>query len=400
MLSTRKVSTTLVGVVLVVLLVAAVVGAALFLGYLRFEPAAAATSAAPTTGALVGLPAASNPATASGEEVVVKVYEEVSPGVVYITNKSTRSTFFGVQQSVGSGSGFIIDNEGHVLTNYHVVRGADELQVVLADDTRVPAKVVGSDPANDIALLKIDVAADKLHVVPLGDSSKVKVGQLAIAIGNPFGLERTVTTGVISSLGRSLPSSTGRAIRDMIQTDAAINPGNSGGPLLNAQGEVIGINTAIESPVEGSVGIGFAVPINSAKAVLADMKAGKTVEHAWLGITGTKVTSQLAQNLDLGVDRGVYVLQVTRGGPAANAGVRGTGVGVSNITDLDSIPRGGDVITAVDGKPVSSVEDIAAYIDTKKPGDTVKLTIVRDKKQMELEARLAKWPENLRASGG
>lgn len=373
------------------------IGAVLVIGCTQLSPVALATPLAPSA------PSAAAPEVVPAmnmlddEETVVRIYEQISPGVVYIANKMSQRTFFGEQEVSGTGSGFVIDKEGHILTNYHVVSGADSLEVQLADETTASAEVVGSDPSNDIALVKIDVPADKLHVVPLGDSSKVKAGQMAIAIGNPYGLERTVTTGVVSSVGRTMTSDTGRAIRNMIQTDAAINPGNSGGPLLNSRGEVIGINSAIESPIRGSVGIGFAVPINTAKAALDAMKAGQTVEHAWLGITGVKLTPTLAQKLDLGVESGAYVTEVTRGGPAAKAGLRGAGISPAELIDPEEDLRpGGDVIVAVDGTSVASVEDIAEYIDNKKPGDNVKVKVLRDKKEMEFDVTLGKWPETLR----
>lgn len=388
----RELSKMVIGILCGIL-----IGATLVIGCTQFQPVALATPLAPSAPSVAAPDIVPALNTLDDEDTVVRIYEQVSPGVVYIANKMSQRTFFGEQEVSGTGSGFVIDKEGHILTNYHVVSGAKSLEVHLADETVVSAEVVGSDPSNDIALIKIDVPADKLHVVPLGDSSKVKAGQMAIAIGNPYGWERTVTTGVISSVGRTMPSETGRAIRDMIQTDAAINPGNSGGPLLNSRGEVIGINSAIESPVRGSVGIGFAVPINTAKAALDAMKAGQTIEHAWLGITGVKLTPTLAQKLDLGVDQGAYVTKVTRGGPAAKAGLRGAGISQAELSNLEEdLKSGGDVIVAVDGQPVAGVDDIAAYIDTKKPGDKVKVKLIRDKKEMELEVTLGKWPESLR----
>lgn len=388
---------TVIGVFFGILL-----GAVLFTGCQGLLPMALATPTVPSMPTTSATPVSSESASSelptgslvACEEVVVQVYENASPGVVYVENQRRARGLLGLP-SQGSGSGFVIDQEGHILTNYHVVSNADKLLVALADGTTTEATVVGSDPGNDIALIKIDVAADKLRPIPLGDSSKLKVGQLAIAIGNPYGLERTVTTGVVSSLGRSMKSDTGRSIRDVIQTDAAINPGNSGGPLLNSQGEVIGINTAIESPSGGSVGIGFAVPVNSAKAALDGMKAGETIEHAWLGITGIKVTADLAEMLDLGVDQGAYVLSVTKGGPAAKAGLHGASVSTEDITSPKDMPEGGDVMVAIDGKAVSSVEDVASYIDTKRPGDTVKVKVIRDKNEVEIDVTLAEWPENV-----
>ncbi|HEX2987449.1 MAG TPA: trypsin-like peptidase domain-containing protein, partial [Chloroflexota bacterium] len=217
------------------------------------------------------------------EDTVVSVYEKLSPTVVNITSKGIQvDTPLGQIPQQGAGSGVIIDDQGHILTNNHVVEGATELEVTLSNGDSVQGKLLGRDPGTDLAVIKIDVDKAKLTVAPLGDSNALKVGQLAIAIGNPFGLDRTVTVGVISSLGRTYASSTGsRPIRDMIQTDAAINPGNSGGPLLNSKGEVIGINSVIESPVRGSVGIGFAIPINTAQRILPDLIAGKSITHPW-----------------------------------------------------------------------------------------------------------------------
>lgn len=321
------------------------------------------------------------------EEPVVSVYEQVSPAVVNVTSiAQTYGRFpYGGE---GAGSGFIIDDQGHILTNDHVVKDADRLEVTFADGTKVPAKLVGRDPGNDLAVLKIDVPQEKLHVVIMGDSDELKVGQLAIAIGNPFGLAGTVTTGVISSLGRSLPASTGRPIRDMIQTDAAINPGNSGGPLLNSRGQVIGINTAIES---GSVGIGFAVPINTAQKFLPQMLAGGTVSHPWLGIAGVEITPQLVEELDLPVTDGVLVVQVVSGGPAAKAGLQAGDkqIRIGNRTVL----AGGDIVTAVDGQKVKSVEEIADYLDTKKVSDVVSLSIKRGDEKLTIEVTLGEWPE-------
>ncbi len=328
------------------------------------------------------------------EDTVVSVYEKVSPAVVNITSKGIRvDTPLGQIPQQGAGSGVIIDDQGHILTNNHVVEGATELEVTLADGDSVQAKVLGRDPGTDLAVVQINVDKSKLTVAPLGDSSALKVGQLAIAIGNPFGLDRTVTVGVVSSLGRTYASDSGsRPIRDMIQTDAAINPGNSGGPLLNSRGEVIGINSAIESPVRGSVGIGFSIPINTAKRILPDLIANKNVSHPWLGISGAQVTSSLARQLGIPAE-GVYVVQVIPNGPAAKAGLKGAG---SQRNQGADVPKGGDVILSVDGKKVGKVEDISSYLDANKnPGDTVTLTIRRDGSQQDVKVTLAEWPANL-----
>jgi len=293
----------------------------------------------------------------------------------------------------GSGSGVIIDDQGHILTNNHVVDGADSLDVTLANGETIPGKLLGNDAGNDLAVVKIEVDKNQLTYAPLGDSSKLKVGQLAIAIGNPFGLQRTVTVGVVSSLGRSFASDSGRTIRDMVQTDAAINPGNSGGPLLNSSGEVIGINTAIESPVGASVGIGFAVPVNTVQQSLSTMLAGKSVSHPWLGITGAQVTADLAKELDIPVE-GVYVVSVVQDSPAAKAGVNGALRRSSQIPSAN-VGKGGDVILAVDGRKISKVEEISSYLDTKLSGDTVKLSIRRNGAEQELTVTLADWPDQV-----
>jgi len=375
---------------IVIVLFAMIVGAATMFVYFHNQPSSAISPLVASAES-----ASTNRASILDEDTISSVYERVSPAVVYITRTDlVVDPFFGSVPRTGAGSGVIIDDQGHILTNNHVVNGANNLEVTLANGDKVEGKLLGSDPGNDLAVVKIDVDKSKLTVAPLGDSSKLKVGQLAIAIGNPFGLERTVTVGVISSLGRTYASSSGRSIRDMIQTDAAINPGNSGGPLLNSNGEVIGLNTAIESPVQGSVGIGFAIPINTAKNNIDDMIAGKTISHPWLGISGTQVTSSLAKQLNIPAE-GVYVVSVVQGSPADDAGLRGAPQISARNPNNTRVPKGGDVILAVDGKKVNKVEEIASYLDTKKVGDTVKITIRRNGNEMELTATLAEWPDQI-----
>lgn len=373
----------------VIVLLAMLAGAATIVGYLQFQPN---TTVTPLVASAES--AATSKASLFDEDVVASVYEKVSPAVVYITRTGmTRDPFFGEMPERGAGSGVIIDEQGHILTNNHVVDGAKSLDVTLSTGETIEGKLVGSDPGNDLAVVKIDPGSTKLTVAPLGDSDSLRVGQLAIAIGNPFGLQRTVTVGVVSSLGRTFSTSSGRPIRDMIQTDAAINPGNSGGPLLNAKGEVIGINTAIESPVKGSVGIGFAVPISTAQKSLAKMIAGEKVAHPWLGISGTQVTASLAKELDI-PQEGVYVLTVVPDSPADEAGIKGAVRRASQAMILQ-VPRGGDVILAVDGQKVNKVEEISSYLDSKAPGDTVKITIRRNGAEKELNATLAEWPDEV-----
>ena len=364
-------------------------GVLVVVGYMRFQPIAAASIATISPAPVVS----PNRPLLQNNDIVPLVYEQVSPAVVNITSEGMQeSTFFGDSPQFGTGSGVVIDDEGHILTNNHVVQGADSLEVRLTDGTSVAAEVVGTDPGNDLAIIKVDVPKDKLTVANLGDSDQLKTGELAIAIGNPFGLERTVTVGVISSIGRNWPSQSGRTISNMIQTDAAINPGNSGGPLLNASGEVIGINTAIESPVRGSVGIGFAIPINTAKRFLPDLLKGGEVSHPWLGISGQAITPKLAEEMGLPVNEGVHVAQVMPNSPAAKAGLKGAQQAQRSGRQQNN-PSVGDIITAIDGQKVTKVEQIAQYIDTKSVGDKVKLDVLRDDKSITLDVTLAAWPK-------
>lgn len=329
------------------------------------------------------------------ERIVIGVYKKVSPAVVHIASIAVAYDFFFNQvPQAGTGSGFLIDEQGHIVTNNHVVEDARSLEVTLADGTKVPATLVGRDPNNDLAVIKISVPGRTLPVIPLGDSGALQVGQLAIAIGNPFGLDRTVTTGVISSLNRSLRADNNREMRGIIQTDAAINPGNSGGPLLNSRGEVIGINTAIFSPSGGSVGIGFAIPVNTAKRLTPQLIATGRVRHPWLGIAGITLSPELARALDLPVEKGVLVAQVYPRSPAARAGLRG---GQRRLRVGNTILAvGGDILTAADGKPVESMDWLVAYLDDEKGvGQAVELTLRRGKETVRLSVTLGELPEQL-----
>jgi len=316
------------------------------------------------------------------EDVVTSIYERAVPAVVTISatvESRGRPFHFGPSPPMPEkhqGSGFIIDEEGHILTNYHVIEGVSTVKVTLYDDRTLDAQVVGTDPQDDLALLKVDPSkVGDIMPLPLGDSDAVKPGQMAIALGAPFGLGGSITVGVISGVGRALRDVTGREITDVLQTDAAINPGNSGGPLLNSKGEVIGINTAIESPDSGAYGIGFAVPINTAKSVLPSLLKGEDIGgrkveegktgRAWLGIEGQTVTTELAKALNLVVEYGAYVVEVIAGSPANRAGL-----------------TKGDVITAVDGETITSMEDLVDYLNSKKPGDNVSLTAYRGNPSM------------------
>ncbi len=336
--------------------------------------------------------------TASGltpeEEIIIALYRAASPGVVHITSTVlSQDFFFRVVPERGAGSGFIVDERGYILTNNHVVENAESLEVTLADKSKVPAKLIGRDPNNDVAVIRIAGPREKLIPLRLGDSAKLQVGQMAIAIGNPFGLDRTVTRGVISALGRSLQSDTGRQIRNVIQTDAAINPGNSGGPLMNSRGEVIGINTAIFTPSGGSVGIGFAIPVNTAKKLLPQLIARGRASHPWLGISGMEITPDLVRALTLPVKEGVMIARVTPGSPAERAGLRGGQRRVRVRNFMFAV--GGDIILAVDGRKVTTVDDLTGFLDeNKKTGEDVRVDILRDGKPVSVTARLAELPED------
>ncbi len=306
------------------------------------------------------------------------------------------------QTQQGLGSGFVYDADGHIITNNHVIATADRIVVTFADGTEMDAELVGADPDSDLAVIQVDTDGLDLTAVPLGNSDALKIGQLVVAIGNPFGLEGSMTTGIISGLGRMLPAGSytatgGRfSIPDIIQTDAAINPGNSGGPLLNINGEVIGVNTAIESPVRGFAGIGYAVPANTVAEVVPQLIEKGHVEHPWLGIAGQTLTADLAQamNLDETIDGGVLVTQITADSPADKAGLRGS----DTETEIDGIPVqiGGDVIVGVDGRPVKEFDDLLGYIvHETKVGQTVTLRIVRDStEELEIPVTLDARPVN------
>jgi len=297
--------------------------------------------------------------TASSRTSVGAIYEKAKAGVVEITATSDGtqgdSTFpFGDQQGGGGqqaqGSGFVVDTAGHVVTNYHVVEGATSLTVTLSDGSTYDATVVGSDPSTDLAVLKVDAPTDKLHPLALGDSEAVAVGDGVVAIGSPYGLEETVTSGIVSALGRTIESTNGYSIPGTIQTDAAINHGNSGGPLLNLGGQVIGVTSQIESESGGNTGVGFAIPSDTVRSVVDQLVAGHEVEHAYLGVS---LQASQAQS-------GAEVATVTTGSPAADAGL-----------------EAGDVITAFDGTTIESADDLTAAVATKSPGDAVTVTYTR-----------------------
>jgi len=332
------------------------------------------------------------------EQLVISVYERVSPAVVNITSRAyTYDFFFNIVPQEGTGSGFIYDKEGHIVTNYHVVEGAEEIEVTLADETKVPARVVGVDPSNDLAVLKIEVPPEKLHPVELGDSRTLRVGQRVIAIGNPFGFQGTLTTGVISSLGRVIQSPDERFIGEIIQTDAAINPGNSGGPLLDSRGRVIGVNTAIFSPARASVGIGFAIPVETVKRVVPELITKGRYPHPWLGVEIFDITPERARllregGINIPVDRGALVVGVYRGSPAHQAGLRGgtRRVRLGNLI----LPVGGDIIIAIDGTEIKGIQDLTIYLETRtRVGQVIQVTVMRDGQEKTFEVQLAERPE-------
>jgi S1-C subfamily serine protease len=311
----------------------------------------------------------------------VQVYSAVNKSVVNITTEATEQGLFGEETSSGSGSGFVIDKAGHILTNLHVVESADAVRVTLFDGSQHDGRVIGFDAANDVAVLSIRVPAEKLVPVTFGDSSRVMVGQKILALGNPFGLERTLTSGIVSSLERSLKSRNGRTIKGIIQTDAAVNPGNSGGPLLNSRGQVIGMNTAIVSHVGQSAGISFAVPINGIRRILDQLIHNGRVIRADLGIRRFLATG-----------KGLLVVSVAEGGPADRAGIQGVKVRLKQLApgfvrpsiDADSA----DLIVAVDQQRVKSLEELLTEVEKHQPGEAVQITVVRDGELTKIPVRL------------
>jgi len=318
------------------------------------------------------------------------IYKRYAPGVVYIRSEIIQQTnnpfdfgFGGAQKSEATGSGFVIDARGDILTNNHVIDGATtgSITVQFADKKTVKATVVGKDPSTDLALLKVDPEGLDLRPLPLGSSKDVQVGDPTIAIGNPFGLDRTLTTGVVSALQRQIQAPNGFAIKDVIQTDAAINPGNSGGPLIDSAGRVIGINSQIETGgngSEGNVGIGFAVPIDTAKQILNNLKSGEVVQRAYLGVTSMTVDGQF-DALDLPADHGALVQTVEAGSPAEKAGIRAGTIQATMQGSSDAVVLGGDIITKIDGTKITTSDQLAQLVSAHKPGDKVKLEVVRKK---------------------
>jgi S1-C subfamily serine protease len=332
-------------------------------------------------------------AKSSGDaKSIQEIYAAAGPGVVQVTSTSvvSQDPFFGAQQARSLGSGFVIDKAGHIVTNFHVVENAQKVEVNFSGDDRVPAKVVGTDPSTDVAVLKIDAQARALTPLPLGNSDSVRVGDAVVAIGNPFGLERTVTAGIVSALQRQIKAPNGFTIDKAIQTDAPINHGNSGGPLLNSRGEVIGINSQIESESGGNVGIGFAVPINTVKEVAAQILRTGKVEHAYMGIEMQPIDETLYETFRLPVSRGVLIRTVQPGSPAAKAGLKGGRQQV--VVDGVSYVLGGDIITGADGRSITNPDELSSIVMSKDPGDTITVEIHRGDSTKTVDVTLGRQP--------
>jgi S1-C subfamily serine protease len=342
----------------------------------RFQASQAAFTETPPAGI-------SDPATSTDEQNNIEVYRTLSPGVVFIHSTSYARDFFGfVEPQEGSGSGSILDQQGNILTNYHVIEGAQKLSVSMGGKKDYPAVVVGGDPDTDLAVIRLtEKPAGPLTVVPLGDSDKLVVGQKVLAIGNPFGLDRTLTTGVISGLQRPLRARNNRLIEGAIQTDASINPGNSGGPLLDSRGRMIGINSQILSPSGSSAGVGFAVPVSIAKRVVPQLLQNGRVRRPKLGIS-TRDVSQLRNQIDLPVDDGVLIYQVARGGGAATAGLRGVQQTETGDVEL------GDIIVGIDNDKVTNSDDLFRVLDKHQIGEVVQVQIWRNGRRISVPVRL------------
>jgi S1-C subfamily serine protease len=335
---------------------------------------------------------------------IYEIYTRAAPGVVQVTSTQVvrvpADPFFGnpfglpeVERQQALGSGFVVDKAGHIVTNYHVVQGARQVEVSFSNNESVKARIVGTDPSTDLAVLQVKVSSRALTPLPLGDSDAVKVGDSVVAIGNPFGLDRTVTAGIVSALQRPIQAPNGFTIDHVIQTDAALNHGNSGGPLLNAEGNVIGVNSQIETGSSGSsgnVGIGFAVPSNTVKSVVAQLVKNGKVEHAFLGVSAVPITADLARIFRLPVKHGLLVEKVTAGGGAAKAGLKAGSTRV--VLAGESYLLGGDVIVKADGISVASFDRLHDIVNAKRPGDKLELEIYRGNSKQTVEVKLGRQP--------
>jgi serine protease Do len=384
-----------------------------FPGVAAAQSSTAVPTTVPTAAPVMAQSSGSVGAVAALEGVLEQVYAQVNPSVVNIQVVMTASASsqsqgfpFGPlvpqvpQQQSALGSGFVWDTQGHIVTNYHVVEGADKISVTFADGATVPAEVTGTDLNSDLAVLKVDVPADQLRPVQMADSTLVKVGELAIAIGNPFGLQNTMTLGIISALGRTLPAQATAAqgqyysIPNIIQTDAPINPGNSGGVLVDDTGSVIGVTAAIESAVQSNAGIGFVIPSQIVEKVVPALIDTGHYDHPWIGISGTSLVPELATAMDLSADqRGALVIEVVPNSPADQAGLMGSTKQVQ--INGQAVPVGGDVIVSVDGQPVQDFEDLIAYLaDSTQVGQTITLQVLRDGSTETIDLTLAARPSS------
>jgi len=344
-------------------------------------------SAAVTTPANI-----TDPSLATDEQNNIEVYKAASPGVVYIQSTTMVRDFFGMssQPVEGAGSGSVIDEQGDILTNYHVIADAEKLTVSFGSGKGYPARVVGRDPDTDLAVIRLlETPKESVTIVPMGDSDKLIVGQKVLAIGNPFGLDRTLTTGVISGLERPIHAQNGRTIEGAIQTDASINPGNSGGPLLDSHGRMIGINSQIESPSGASAGVGFAIPVNIAKRIVPQLIRDGEIRRPKLGIAPRDVAS-LGRQLQLPVSSGVLIVSVAPGSAAANAGLRGV------VQTEDGDLEIGDIIVGMDGQKVDSNDDLFKILDKHKIGETVNVEVFRQGHRTSVPVRLTELPTQRR----
>ncbi|MFL5832436.1 MAG: S1C family serine protease [Solirubrobacterales bacterium] len=380
-------------------LVVAVLGLiAIAAGWIESDGGSTTTVAAPLTAPV------KDSSGDGSSNVVNQIYKADGDGVAFIASQieapqtESFNPFGEVEPEGGgtaTGSGFVIDDEGHVLTNNHVIEGASKVTVKLGDsETTYDAEVVGADPGTDVALLEVDAPKSAFHPLTLGRSSDMEVGDPVVAIGNPFGLDRTVTSGIVSALQRNIQAPNGFSISHVIQTDAAINPGNSGGPLINAEGAVIGINAQIATGGggNGNVGIGFAIPIDTVRAEIEQLKTKGEVEHAFIGISGGTITSELAKALNLPVDEGVIVQSVVKDGPADKAGIEAGGTEAQ--INGEEVRLGGDIITEVDGKKLKTMDELVEIIQGHKPGDELQLTLLRDGQKKTADVTLGNQPDS------
>ncbi|NBB90153.1 MAG: trypsin-like serine protease [Spirochaetes bacterium] len=342
-----------------------------------------------------GVPVATGTTYTDDEQQNIRVYDNRNTGVVNVTTETVSYNWFlePVPREGNTGSGSIIDRRGYVLTNNHVVSEAFKVFVTLADGARLEGEVIGSDPENDLAVVKFDPGERALNTIPFGRSDDLRVGQKVIAIGNPFGLDRTLTTGIVSGLGRPIRTQNELVIRDMIQTDASINPGNSGGPLLDPRGRMIGVNTMIYSPSGGSIGIGFAVPVDTARRVVPDLIQFGKVRRGWIDIVPRQLFPQLVEYADLPTDRGILISEAIPGGNADQAGLRGGDKARAVRYGSTVIYIGGDIIVEVDGTPVRSIANLYEALEDNKPGEEVSVTYLRGNRERTTTVELSERPE-------